>query len=368
MQAFFVVPFFNFYFLLLLLLSMKSITFIQPDDWHIHLREEAALSNTVETAVQHFGRILVMPNLKKPLTQVSDIMNYRKDILSIVEKCNPAHHFTPWMTLYLTDKTQPETMIEAKKTGCILGAKLYPAGATTHSQSGVNFIQTLYPVFEAMQQQELVLHIHGEVTRSSCDIFLREKYFILEILAPLIRNFPKLKITLEHISTKFAVEFITQAPDTIAATITPHHLWLNRNDLLAGGIKPHYYCLPILKKRSDQTALIKAAVSGHPRFFMGTDSAPHAIHQKESACGCAGVYNAPVAVPLCAMIFEKANALDKLENFTSRFGAEFYDLPINKKWITLTQQPFSVPERLPLGEQWVIPLGAGKTLSWKMEI
>lgn len=343
---------------------MKSITLIQPDDWHIHLREGNALMRTVEDVANNFARALVMPNLQKPLTQVESVLAYRHNILSALENIPFKKNFTPWMTLYLTDTTSPQEIIKAKQTGHILSVKLYPSGATTHSQAGVHSLKKLYPVFEMMQEKNLVLNIHGEVTDPTCDIFARETYFIQHELIPLIKNFPHLRITLEHISTEYAVEFIKQASENIAATITPHHLWLNRNDLLVGSIKPHYYCLPILKKQSDQMALTHAAISGHPRFFLGTDSAPHPIAQKTSACGCAGIYNAPVALPICATIFEQMNALNKLENFTSRFGAEFYQLPVNSTKITLEKKSMLVPEKLSFGDEWVVPLCAGETLSW----
>lgn len=343
---------------------MKDIHLIQPDDWHIHLREGNALQHTINDVAHTFARALVMPNLKTPLTEVASIREYRQNILSLSQTLNTA--FTPLMTLYLTDRTSPQEIIHAKKTGYILSAKLYPAGATTHSDAGVHSLKKLYPVFDMMQQEDLVLNIHGEVVDPACDIFDRETRFIEKALIPLMRNFPKLRITLEHISTQQAADFILQASHPIAATITPHHLWLNRNDLLVGGIKPHYYCLPILKKRSDQEALIQAAISCNPRFFLGTDSAPHGISQKTSACGCAGIYNAPVALPLYADIFEKANSLDKLENFSSRFGAEFYQLPLNQRHIILQKQSNLVPNQLPLGEEWVIPLCAGETLAWKI--
>lgn len=347
-------------------LSMiKQLTLIQPDDWHVHWREGDALEYTINDTIQTFGRALIMPNLGKPLITVNLVNAYFEAIMSLLKKsANP--YFKPWMTLYLTDATSPEEIIKAKKTGFILSAKLYPSGATTNSQAGVRSLKQLYPIFEIMQQENLVLNIHGEVIDPTCDIFYRETQFIQDELIPIIRNFPKLRITLEHISTKVAVDFIQNASENLAATITPHHLYLNRNDLLAGGIKPHYYCLPILKKKSDQDALIEAAISGNPRFFLGTDSAPHAVQHKLAPCGCAGVYNAPVALPLCADIFERTNALAKLENFSSQFGAEFYELPLNKKQITLIKEPLLIPEKLPLGKNWVVPLCAGGTLPWKI--
>ncbi len=335
---------------------------IQPDDWHVHLREGTMLSHTVNDIESIFARALVMPNLKKPLTYTEDIVEYHRTILAKIQQKT----FQPYMTLYLTDTTSPDEVSKAKSSGIVISAKLYPVGVTTHSQDGIHSLATLYPVFQRMEEENLVLNIHGEVTNPNCDIFDREENFINQELIPLIHHFPKLRITLEHISTKYAVSFISQAPENVAATITPHHLWLNRNDLLSGGIKPHYYCLPIVKRNTDQEALIQAAISGNPRFFLGTDSAPHAISQKISACGCAGIYNAPVALPLCATIFENAKALDKLENFTSRFGAQFYGLPLNSTTITLQKKAFKVPERLPFGEEWVVPLCAGQVLPWSL--
>lgn len=342
----------------------KSITLIQPDDWHVHWREGKVLPHTIRDTATSFSQALIMPNLKKPLTHVSDVTAYYEEISSILNNTFP--HFTPWMTLYLTDTTSPDEIIKAKETGYILSAKLYPAGATTHSQAGVQSLEKLYPVFDMMQQVDLVLNIHGEVTDPNCDIFARETRFIQETLVKLMHAFPRLRITLEHISTQYAVEFIQQSTHPIAATITPHHLWLNRNNLLAGGIRPHYYCLPILKKQSDQAVLIQAAISGDSRFFLGTDSAPHSIANKLSSCGCAGIYNTTVALPLCATIFEQMNALDKLENFTSRFGAEFYQVPTNTQSITLVKQSHTIPSQLPFGDEWVVPLCAGETLSWRL--
>ncbi len=344
-------------------LPTKSITLIQPDDWHVHLREGKVLAHTVNDIATSFARVLVMPNLKKPLTSTEDVLEYNRAILA--ERKHKA--FQPFMTLYLTDMTSQEEISRAKATDIILGAKLYPVGVTTHSQAGIHSLKKLYPVFERMEAENLVLNIHGEVANPVCDIFEREEMFIKQELTPLIQHFPKLRIVLEHISTQFAVDFIRNAPENIAATITPHHLWLNRNDLLSGGIKPHYYCLPIVKKGSDQQALIEAATSGHPRFFLGTDSAPHAINQKTSACGCAGIYNATVALPLCATIFEEANALDRLENFTSQFGAKFYGLPLNSTTITLYRKEYKVPEQLPFGDEWVVPLCAGQVLPWSLQ-
>lgn len=344
------------------MIHSPQLTLIQPDDWHIHLREGNELSHTVQDAASTFARVLVMPNLKKPLTQVKQVLEYYEAILGHAN----LKKFRPLMTLYLTNTISPKEISKAKSTGIIVSAKLYPMGVTTHSHAGVSSLKELYPVFARMEEENLILNIHGEVANPACDIFEREEVFIQQELIPLIQHFPKLRITLEHISTQYAVDFIMHESEYVAATITPHHLWLNRNDLLSGGIKPHYYCLPIVKKDTDKKALIQAATSGHPRFFLGTDSAPHAISQKTSSCGCAGIYNAPVALPLCATIFENAHALDKLENFTSRFGAQFYGLPLNTSTITLQKKSFKVPDQLPFGDEWVVPLCAGHVLPWSL--
>ncbi len=340
---------------------MQTLIITRPDDWHVHFRDGAFLQHTVAATAECFSRALVMPNLKPALTSVEAVLAYRKRIISALGS-NKA--FTPFMTLYLNEKLPPSELEKIKNYPFILGAKLYPAGVTTNADEGVISLKALYPLLEMMQQQGLVLQIHGEVNEG--DIFQRENQFISECLSPLIRDFPRLRIVLEHISTKMAVDFINDAPKTIAATITPHHLLYNRNQLLAGGIKPHYYCLPILKHESDQQALQQAAVSGNPKFFAGTDSAPHAKINKESACGCAGIYSAPFAISLYAQIFAKLGKLPKLDAFISRFGAEFYQQPINSTQLILKKTAQFVPKHLPFGEEVVVPIAAGETLEWSV--
>lgn len=334
---------------------------IQPDDWHCHLRDGAYLTTTVLETTKHFKRFVVMPNLSPPVSDVPLAEQYLQRIKAHL----PSNHFTPLMVIYLTDKTTPQLIHQAKASGIIFGFKLYPLGVTTHSQAGITNFSALYPVFAAMSEQQFPLLVHGEVNSPSVDIFDREQCFIEQHLSPLIKNFPNLKIVLEHISTQYAVDFIKEAPANVGATITPHHLLLNRNHLLAGELKPHYYCLPILKKRSDQEALIKAAISGNPKFFIGTDSAPHPQIHKESACGCAGIYNTPTALAIYAQVFEENNALDKLSNFTSRFGPEFYGLPIHSEKYCLQKKPWCVPESIAFGQHQLIPFLAGQTLNWQ---
>ena len=341
----------------------NSLTITRPDDWHIHLRDNIHLNKTVKDASRYLNRALVMPNLVPPVTTTEDAINYQQRIKQHIPENSS---FQPMMTLYLTESTTEEEINKAKQSGLIIGCKLYPHGVTTNSEAGINSIEALYPIFEAMSQQNLVLNIHGEVSSPATDIFYRETLFIEQTLKPICKKFPDLRIVLEHISTKTAVDFILTQNDNIAATITPHHLLFNRNDLLSGGIKPHYYCLPILKKHEDQQALIHAATSGNPKFFMGTDSAPHAKNKKESACGCAGIYSAHASVEFYALVFEQHNALDKLENFTSHFGADFYQLPRNHDKITLIKENWTVPTSLDYGDNELIPLWAGFTLNWKV--
>ena len=339
------------------------LTITRPDDWHVHLRDQAALALTVPDSARTMGRAIVMPNLKPPVTTVQHAMAYRERVL--------AHRpdgsaFTPLMTLYLTDKTSPEEIHRAADAGVVPAVKLYPAGATTNSDSGVTDVRGLTPVFEAMAERGIVLLVHGEVTDASIDIFDREAVFLERVLRPLIDEVPGLRIVLEHITTSDAVDFVERGPETLAATITAHHLLFNRNHMLAGGIRPHYYCLPILKRGTHQAALVRAATSGHPRFFLGTDSAPHATEAKESSCGCAGSYTAHAALELYAMAFESADALDRLEGFASHFGPDFYDLPRNTETVTLVKEPWVTPSVLNFGGQELTPLMAGATLSWRV--
>ena len=305
-----------------------------------------------------------MPNLKPPVTTVEQALAYRQRIISHIPE---GRSFEPLMTLYLTDKLDPEEVQRAHDEQCVHAIKFYPAGATTNSESGVAELECVYPAIEKMAELGLPLLMHGEVTDEHVDIFDRERVFIDNVLSPLTQKFPKLKIVLEHITTKEAVDFVNSQGDNVAATLTPHHLMLDRNDLLVGGLKPHYYCLPILKRSSHRRALIEAATSGSPKFFLGTDSAPHAIETKETSCGCAGIYSAHAALEFYAEIFEAANALDKLEGFASFFGADFYKLPRNSAQITLSKTPLSVPAEYIFGDSTVIPMRAGETVSWSIE-
>lgn len=340
-----------------------SLTLLRPDDWHIHLRDGDALATTVAHAANSFARAIVMPNLVPPVTNAEQAISYRARISHQI----PDHTvFTPLMVIYLTDNTQPETIIAAKAAG-VVACKLYPAGATTNSDSGVTDIARIYPALEEMQRQGVLLLLHGEVTDSDIDIFDREAVFIHRTLSKLVADFPDLKIVLEHITTAQAAEFVAQAPANVAATITAHHLLYNRNHMLAGGIRPHYYCLPILKRQSHQQALVAAAISGSGKFFLGTDSAPHAKSRKEAACGCAGSYSAFAAIELYAEAFEQADALDKLEAFASHFGPDFYGLPRNTDTITLIRKPWSVPASLNFGDDELVPVKAGETLQWSIQ-
>lgn len=339
------------------------LTLLRPDDWHIHLRDGLALKNTVADVARTFGRAIVMPNLVPPVRTTEEANSYLQHIL----QNRPAgSKFTPLMVLYLTDQTTAGSIRSASASGFVYAAKLYPAGATTNSDAGVTAIENLYPALEAMSEVGMPLLVHGEVTHATVDIFDREKRFIDEQLVHLTARFPQLKIVFEHITTADAAQFVTEASATVAATITPQHLLFNRNHMLSGGIKPHFYCLPILKRNTHQEALLDAATSGNPKFFLGSDSAPHAQQAKENACGCAGCYSAFAAIELYAQAFESRNALDKLEAFASHFGADFYGLPRNQDHITLVREPWQVPAQLAFGEQDLIPLCAGETLNWKL--
>ncbi|PUA30668.1 MAG: dihydroorotase [Cellvibrio sp. 79] len=341
----------------------QQITLLRPDDWHIHLRDGASLTRTVTDAAQQFARAIVMPNLVPPVMNTEQALAYKARI----EGARPAgNNFEPLMVLYLTDNTDPAEIAKAKAAG-ITACKLYPAGATTNSASGVTDLQKIYPVLEAMEKAGMHFLLHGEVTDSAIDIFDREKVFLDRTFSQVVKSFPNLKMVLEHITTADAAEFVAAAPANVAATITAHHLLYNRNHMLAGGIRPHYYCLPILKRGTHQQALIKAATSGSPKFFLGTDSAPHAKDKKEAACGCAGSYTAYAAIELYAEAFEDANALDKLEAFASHFGADFYGLPRNTETITLVKKEWQVPDTLSLGDQPLVPLRAGETLRWQLQ-
>lgn len=337
------------------------LTLLRPDDWHIHLRDGAALSQTVADVARTFGRAIVMPNLVPPVRNAAEASAYRQRILD----ARPAgSRFEPLMVLYLTDSTTPEDIHAAKSSGLVYAAKLYPAGATTNSASGVTSIDKVYPVLETMSELGVPLLIHGEVTHPEIDVFDREKVFIDEHMSRVVTRFPDLKIVFEHITTHDAVQFVEAAGTNVGATITAHHLLYNRNHMLVGGIRPHFYCLPILKRNVHQEALLDAATSANPKFFLGTDSAPHALHAKEAACGCAGCYTAYAAIELYAEAFEQRNALDKLEAFASRHGADFYGLPRNDDHITLVRKEWTVPTTLPFGEHSLTPLRAGETLRW----
>ena len=340
---------------------MNSLTLIQPDDWHVHVRTGAILNTVIAHTARQFARAIIMPNLKPPVTTVEMALNYREEILQAV----PAGlDFQPLMTLYLTNQTTIEEVKKAAESEHVYAFKLYPAGATTNSDAGVSDLTALYPVLEVMQKHDLPLLIHGEVTDPVCDIFDRERVFIERTLTTLVQEFPDLRIVLEHATTAEAVQFVESAPVNIAATITPQHLLYNRNAILAGGIRPHYYCLPILKREKHRLALVKAATSGNPKFFLGTDSAPHLTHTKENACGCAGCYSAYAAIELYAQAFEQANALDKLEGFASFYGADFYKLPRNIKTITLEKHDWTVPASY----DGITPLKANEVLRWEIRV
>jgi dihydroorotase len=342
---------------------MISITLTKPDDWHLHLRDGKVLETTVLHSAKRFERAIVMPNLKPPITEIEQARRYQQAILAVLSKGTA---FNPLMTLYLTDHTSQQTITAAKESGIIVGCKLYPAGSTTYSDSGVKHLQHLFRVFEKMEEVDLPLLIHGEVTEAEVDIFDREARFLDSTLFYLTHRFPNLRIVMEHITTSEAVDFISSSSDKMAATITAHHLLLNRNDLLVAGIKPHYYCLPILKKRNHQEALLHAATSGNTRFFLGTDSAPHPRNQKESSCGCAGIYTAHAAIELYCEAFENMNALEKLEAFASFHGPDFYKLPRNTSKITLVKKDWQVPNSYPYKDSSLIPFRAGGIIHWKL--
>ncbi len=342
---------------------MSELTLRRPDDWHLHLRDGAALKAVLPFTAQRFARAIVMPNLKPPVTSTEQALAYRQRILDAL----PAGaRFEPLMTLYLTDNTEPAEVVRAKASGKIHGFKLYPAGATTHSDSGVTDVQRIYGVLERMSESGMVLQVHGEVTNGAVDVFDREARFIEAILEPLARRFTALRIVFEHITTRQAVEFIRGARKGIGATITPQHLSMNRNALFAGGIRPHNYCLPVLKTEPDRVALLEAATRGDGRFFLGTDSAPHARHTKETACGCAGMFSAHAAIELYAEAFESAGALARLEGFASEFGARFYGLPLNEERITLERQAWEVPARYSFGPDELVPMRAGEQIAWRL--
>ncbi len=342
---------------------MKQLTLTQPDDWHLHLRDGAVLPFTVATSARTFKRAIVMPNLQPPVTTTEQAIAYRQRIL---DAAPAGSDFEPLMTLYLTDTTSAEEIRKAKDSGYVHGVKYYPAGATTNSDSGVTDIEKVYGALQLMSELGMPLLIHGEVTEHTVDIFDREKVFIDSVLQPLTQRFPDLKIVLEHITTADAVSFVQNAGPRVAATITVHHLLYNRNHMLAGGIRPHLYCLPVLKRNKHQDALIAAATSGNPKFFLGTDSAPHAKHLKEQACGCAGCFSANAALELYTEVFEAANALARLEGFASFHGPDFYGLPRNRNSITLQKSAWTVPAAFPYAGDVIIPLRAGEQITWRV--
>jgi len=342
---------------------MDRITLRQPDDFHVHLRDGPAMASVLAHTARRFARAIVMPNLKPPLRTTQQVLNYRERILGELPDDSG---FEPLMTLYLTDDTPPEEIARAKLSGRVHGVKLYPAGATTHSDAGVTRISRCFHTLEKMEELGMPLLVHGESTDPAIDVFDREKAFLEETLGALLERFPQLKVVLEHITTRDAVQFVEVTGANVAATITAHHLLMNRNALFMGGIRPHHYCLPVLKREEHRDALVEAATSGNPKFFLGTDSAPHARGTKEAACGCAGIYTAHAAIELYAIAFEEAHALDKLEGFASRYGAQFYNLPVNRGGITLVREEWAVPETLKFGDDVVVPLRAGETIPWKL--
>jgi dihydroorotase len=340
-----------------------EINIRRPDDWHLHLRDGAAMAAVLPFTAARFARAIVMPNLKPPVTTTAAALEYRARILAAL----PAGaKFAPLMTLYLTDRTDPAEIDRAKASGQVHGCKLYPAGATTNADSGVSDIRHIDAVLARMSEVGMPLLVHGEVTARDVDVFDRETRYLDDILAPTIARFPKLRVVFEHITTQRAANFVRGARDGVAATITPQHLLHNRNAIFEGGIRPHYYCLPILKTEADRAALVAAAVSGNPRFFLGTDSAPHAQHTKENACGCAGMFSAHAGIELYAEAFEAAGALDKLEGFASDFGADFYGLPRNAEHIRLVKREWRPPANYPLGESKLVPMRAGEVIAWQL--
>jgi dihydroorotase len=342
---------------------MTPLKLTRPDDWHLHLRDGELLRSVVPHTAARFARAIVMPNLKPPIATVKLALEYRERILAAL----PAGaDFTPLMTLYLTENTQPEEIRRAKAAGHIYAVKYYPAGATTNADSGVSDIRHCERVLETMAEVGMPLLVHGEVTDPAVDVFDRETVFIARVLAPLLERLPKLKVVFEHITTKGAADFVRQAPANVGATITPQHLLHNRNAIFKGGIRPHYYCLPILKREGDREALVDAATGGNPKFFLGTDSAPHDQGLKENACGCAGMYSAHAALELYAEVFEQAGALDKLEAFASFHGADFYGLPRNQTHVTLVKRAWTPPASYTFGEGRVVPMRAGEEIAWSM--
>lgn len=342
---------------------MTTLTIRRPDDLHLHLRDGEAMRSVLPYTAARFARAIVMPNLKPPVTTTDQALAYRERILRALPAGST---FQPLMTLYLTDRTDPAEVDRAQASGYVYGFKLYPAGATTHSDAGVTDYRRIGPVLARMSELGMVLQVHGEVTDPRVDVFDREARFIDEVLAPIVNELPRLRVVFEHITTRAAAEFVLRARAGVAATITPQHLLMNRNALFTGGIRPHHYCLPVLKTESDRTALLEVVASGNPRFFLGTDSAPHARHTKEAACGCAGIFSAPAAIELYAEVFEAIGALPRLEGFASEHGAAFYGLPRNSETLTLVKEPWEVPARYAFGADEIVPMRAGERVSWRL--
>ncbi|EIJ44050.1 dihydroorotase, homodimeric type [Beggiatoa alba B18LD] len=342
---------------------MTQITLTQPDDWHLHVRDGVAMASVIQATARCFGRAIIMPNLKPPVISLAQAETYRSRILQALPEGST---FQPLMTLYLTDNTSVEEIKRLKESESVVAIKYYPAGATTNSESGVTDLHKVWHLLEAMQTYDVPLLIHGEVTANTVDIFDREKVFIEYILDSIILAFPNLRIVLEHITTAEAVDYVSAQSSKIGATITAHHLLMNRNDLFTGGVRPHHYCLPVLKREQHRQALLRAATSGNPKFFLGTDSAPHARHTKEASCGCAGMFTAPAALELYAEAFEQVNALDKLEGFASFYGADFYGVARNTRTVTLKKQCWQMPTSLAFGDDTVVPLRAGDDIQWQL--
>jgi len=342
----------------------QQVTLRRPDDAHLHLRDGAALAAVLRFTAERFARAIVMPNLAPPLTTTAQALSYRERIRAALA---PGTQFQPLMTLYLTDRTDAAEIERASRCGAIVGCKLYPAGATTHSDSGVTDIARLEPALAAMSAHDLPLQVHGEVTDPRIDVFEREARFIERVLAPLCERWPRLRVVFEHVTTREAVSFVRSARPGVAATVTPQHLLLNRNALFAGGIRPHYYCLPLLKTEPDRLSLLEVLAEGHPRFFLGTDSAPHARHAKENACGCAGIFSAHAAIELYAEIFESEGMLSRLQGFAAEFAADFYRWPRNQASITLIKQSWTVPASYPYDGAELVPLRAGETVAWQLQ-
>ena len=342
---------------------MRSITITRPDDWHLHLRDDEQLRAVLPDTARRFARAIVMPNLRPPVTTADAALRYRDRVLAALP---PGSSFEPLMTLYLTDNTAPGEIASARTSGAVHAVKYYPAGATTNSESGVTDLEKCARVFEAMERHGMPLLVHGEVTDPGVDVFDRERVFLERVLAPLVERYAGLKVVMEHITTRQAAQYVAAAPARVAATVTAHHLLLNRNALFEGGIRPHHYCLPVVKREEHRRALVEAATGGSPKFFLGTDSAPHARHTKEHSCGCAGIYTAHGGIELYAEAFAGAGALDRLDGFAGRHGAAFYGLPVNREKITLVEDACPVPQEIPFGADTLVPFRAGAKVAWRM--